>query len=272
MTESLAIWRATNGMRGEAFTLQNLGQAAARLGDPVKARAYYEQAFALWQRVGDRRGEAIVLNHLAGNADGPRRVRRSRGMGGEVAGLGEAPPTPGASRRDALIVGGQLLRRRRDLPGAEARLREAIEIDEAIKNRIGAANARMELGLTLEAAGRFAEARTAFEMALASREEIGDRRGQVAALAGLARLDRQAGALDEAQTRVMRALDLVEQLRVGLLSTRARMTLGVTAQRVYELARDILIDRHLQGRRTRVTIRRRSPCRNGRGPGACSKR
>ena len=132
------------------------------------------------------------------------------------------------------------------MPASEARLREAIEIDDAIKNRIGAANARMELGLTLEAAGRFAEARTAIEMALASREEIGDRRGQVAGLAGLARLDRQAGALAEAQARVMRALDLVEQLRVGLLSTRARMTLGVTAQGVYELARDILIDRHLK--------------------------
>jgi tetratricopeptide (TPR) repeat protein len=245
MTESLAIWRETKGLRGEAFTTQNLGQAAARLGDPVKARAYYEQALALWQRVGDRRGEAIVGNHLAGNA-------LTRGEFDEAATWVEkslASAKAANARReqaDTLIVGGMLLRKKSDLAGSEARLREAIEIDDAIKNRIGASNARTELGLTLEAAGRFAEARTALDAALAAREEIGDRRGQVAALIGLARLDRQAGALDAAQTRAMRAVDLVEQLRVGLLSTRARLTLGVTAQGVYELARDILIDRHLQ--------------------------
>jgi tetratricopeptide (TPR) repeat protein len=244
-TESLAIWRATNGARGEAFTLQGLGQAAARLGDPVKARVHYEQALALWQRVGDRRGEAIVLNYLAENAMGRDALDEAAALV-EKSLISSRAANARREQEDALIVSGQLLRRRRDLAGSEARLREAIEIADAIKSRIGAANARMELGLTLEAAGRFAEARTAIEMALAAREEIGDRRGQVAGLAGLARLDRQAGALAEAQARVMRALDLVEQLRVGLLSTRARMTLGVTAQGVYELARDILIDRHLR--------------------------
>jgi CHAT domain-containing protein/tetratricopeptide (TPR) repeat protein len=244
-TESLAIWRATNGARGEAFTLQGLGQAAARLGDPVKARVHYEQALALWQRVGDRRGEAIVLNYLADNAMG-RDALDDAAAWVEKSLISSRAANARREQADALIVSGQLLRRRRDLAGSEARLREAIEIGDAIKSRVGVANARMELGLTLEAAGRFAEARTAIEMALAAREEIGDRRGQVAGLAGLARLDRQAGALAEAQARVMRALDLVEQLRVGLLSTRARMTLGVTAQGVYELARDILIDRHLK--------------------------
>ena len=138
ITESLAIWRATNGVRGEAFTLQSLGQAAARLGDPVKARAHYEQALALWQRVGDRRGEAIVLNHLAGNA-------MARDAFDEAAAWVEKSLVSSAkaanARReqgDALIVSGQLLRRSGDLAGSEARLREAIEIDDAIKNRIGA--------------------------------------------------------------------------------------------------------------------------------------
>lgn len=245
MTESLAIWRETKGLRGEAFTTQNLGQTFHRLGDSTRARAYYEQALALWQRVGDRRGEAIVGNHLAGNA-------LTRGAFDESAAWVEkalASAKAANARReqgDTLIVAGQLLRRTGDLAGSEARLREAIEIDDAIKNRIGGANARTELGLTLEDAGRFDEARAAYDTALAARVEIGDRRGQVSALAGLARLDRRAGALESAQTHAMRALDLIEQLRVGLLSTRARLTFGITAQRVYELARDILIDRHLQ--------------------------
>ncbi len=91
-----------------------------------------------------------------------------------------------------------------------------------------------ELGLTLEEAKRFAEAapRSTRPWRRARRSAIAAVRWR--ALAGLARLDRQAGALDEAQARATRALDLVEQLRVGLLSTRARLTFGVTAQRVYE--------------------------------------
>ncbi len=135
MTESLAIWRETKGLRGEAFTSQNLGQAAARLGDPAKARAYYEQALALWQRVGDRRGEAIVLNHLAGNAV-TRRVRRGRRPGWRRPSHRRRAANARREQADTLIVSGMLLRRSADLAGSEARLREAIDIDDAIKNRI----------------------------------------------------------------------------------------------------------------------------------------
>jgi tetratricopeptide (TPR) repeat protein len=243
LTESLAIWRETKGLRGEAFTLQNLGLAASALGDETKAKAYFEQALPLWQKVGDRRGEGIVLNYLAGQA--MRRDALDEASGFVDRALA-ATRTAHARREegDALSSSGQLLRRRKDYAAAVERLREAIAVHEAIKNRNGAATAHAELGVTFEAMGRDEEALAEFRIALRLREEVGIRRGQVTSLAAIARVQRKSGALAEAQDSAMRAVDLLEQLRAGVASTRARTTLGVSTQSVYELARDILIDRH----------------------------
>jgi tetratricopeptide (TPR) repeat protein len=244
MIESLAIWRETNGLRGEAFTLQNLGLAASALGDETKSEAYFQQALPLWQKVGDRRGEGIVLNYLAGQA-----MRRDAldDAASFIDRALAATRTAHARREegDALSSSGQLLRRRKEYAAAIERLHEAIAVHDAIKNRNGAATAHAELGLTLDALGRGDEALAEFRTALRLREEVGIRRGQVTSLAAIARAQRKTGALAEAQASASRALEILEQLRVGVASTRARTTLGVSTQSVYELARDILIDRHL---------------------------
>lgn len=245
MTDALAIFRETKGVRGEAFTLQNLGAAATMLGDRPRARRYYAEALPLWERVGDRRGQAIVLNHLADEAidrDAPAEAAELVGRALELARAASAK----REEADALHHDGRILRRQAKHDDAIVRFRQSVERHEEIRNPIGAAGARLELGRALADAGRLDEARVEIRAALAVREATGHRRGQIAALGALAAVDRRAGALDAAEASARRALDLFEQLRAGVASARARTWMGASAQSLYELARDILVDRHLQ--------------------------
>ncbi|MFW5690870.1 MAG: serine/threonine-protein kinase PknK [Chloroflexota bacterium] len=59
------IYRAITDLRGEAKTLNSLGNVTSDRGEDDEARAFYEAALATYQQIGDRSGESDVLTNLA---------------------------------------------------------------------------------------------------------------------------------------------------------------------------------------------------------------
>jgi CHAT domain-containing protein len=63
-SQSLPLRRATGDRGGEAATLNNIGLVYSELGEKQKALDYYSQSLPLLRAVGERRGEAITLTNI----------------------------------------------------------------------------------------------------------------------------------------------------------------------------------------------------------------
>jgi tetratricopeptide (TPR) repeat protein len=66
--QSLALRRTLEDRRGEAFSLHNLGLAAKRMGDYVRARACYAESLKIKQALSDTHSIAISLSVFGGLA------------------------------------------------------------------------------------------------------------------------------------------------------------------------------------------------------------
>ena len=62
--ESLPILRAVGDRIGEATTLNNIGVVYNTLGETRKALEKFNESLPIWRAVGDRRGEAVTLNNI----------------------------------------------------------------------------------------------------------------------------------------------------------------------------------------------------------------
>ena len=65
LREALELWRQSGGRRGEAFTLQNIGQSS-RIWAIRRRPSVLRVVPPLWKAVGDKRGEAQTLLAAAG--------------------------------------------------------------------------------------------------------------------------------------------------------------------------------------------------------------
>ena len=64
LEEALKLFRAVGDRRGEAVTLNKIGQVYSALGEKQKALDYYSQSLPLSRAVGDRRVENGILNNI----------------------------------------------------------------------------------------------------------------------------------------------------------------------------------------------------------------
>jgi len=62
--QALVVHRQTQQPEEEGWTLLNLGDVTAALGEELNSYGFYQQALALWQQLGERRGEGMALNNL----------------------------------------------------------------------------------------------------------------------------------------------------------------------------------------------------------------
>ena len=62
--QALEVHRQTRQPEEEGWTLLNLGDVMAVLGEELRGYEYYHQALTLWHQLGERRGEAMTLNNL----------------------------------------------------------------------------------------------------------------------------------------------------------------------------------------------------------------
>jgi DNA-binding winged helix-turn-helix (wHTH) protein/tetratricopeptide (TPR) repeat protein len=140
LEQARAAYRAVGNPRGEAWTLQNLGNVFLD-SDPQRARSAYETSLAEYQRIGDESGAAADYSDLAiilwqsGDRDGAetavRRVLDIRTRTEDLAGQAWALAALAVQQSDESAS-----------DEAIANFRRAIALDEA-------AEARGHLGFTL---------------------------------------------------------------------------------------------------------------------------
>ena len=180
--QSLAINQQIGDCRGQASSLGNLGNVCRSFGEYTQAREYYEQSLAIQQKVGDRRGQASSLDNL----------------GIVYQSIGE-------------------FARAREYHG------QALAIRQEIGDRQGRANSLGNLGNVCQSLGEYAQARECYEQSMAIQQEIGNRRGQAASLNNLGIVYHALGEYAHARDHIEQALAIAEE--IGDRHTQA-MVLG----------------------------------------------
>ncbi|HKI00948.1 MAG TPA: tetratricopeptide repeat protein, partial [Thermoanaerobaculia bacterium] len=243
-SQAVGVWQRQGNGRHEATTRTNLGFLYAYLGEGRLALGQYRRSLALLdvqpEAASTAAQRAVTLNKL-----------------GDALLWMEGPEPALARLREAL----ELRRQQHDISGqavtlnsiglaqlAADRPREALE---AFRSAGGIFRLRGDgpaqavvlnnLGIAYERLGYPAQARESFERGLA----LGpDGAGAMAAIFGLARVERSEGRLDEAERRMEQILELVEGVRSQIWRPDLRASYQSTRQEQYAFLIDLLAERH----------------------------
>ncbi|SRR5579875_1289535 len=202
--------RRAESRQGEAWILNNLGNALGVIGDP-EAIGHLERSLAIRREIGDRTGEAQSANnladvyHLLGRTEEALDLyRRAREVNHEVGhryGEGIA----------LLNLGWALV----DVDHAEEaidHLRQARRIFAEIEWMDGAGYALHHLGRCYLSVGRDAEALDCLREALTCHRSAGNRRREAATLRSAGTAQYRAGLTEQARQSWARAAAIFEEL------------------------------------------------------------
>ncbi|MFL6201626.1 MAG: CHAT domain-containing protein [Thermoanaerobaculia bacterium] len=231
---------------GEATLLNNVGFAYLTLGEPERALTLLTEALELRRAMGERLNEVITLNNLG-------LVRRQLGETGKALDhhrqaleLAVALKDPRQEAMSRLRLAEAHLEQGKAAETAEA-LREldlalAYFRDTGLRGR--EALALQVQGRALAQAGRPREALPKLQDVLARCRALRDRAGEAEALHALASVERTLELFDDAHRHADEAVARIEELRTGFVSPDLRAAFLATRRRAYELAIDLLMDRH----------------------------
>ncbi|MDR7276553.1 tetratricopeptide repeat protein [Catenuloplanes atrovinosus] len=125
---------------------------------------------------------------------------------------------------------GVLAQARGDYPQAERRYRQALAIDEELGNRAGAANTHHQLGILAQDRGDYSEAERRYRQALTTFEELGNRAATANTHHQLGILAQNRGDYSEAERRYRQALTTFEELGNRAATANTHHQLGILAQ------------------------------------------
>ena len=155
---SLSLERENGNPVGEATSLKDLGNIAMRRGDLDEAERLYRQSLDIHLENGNARGEAASLNNL-----------------------------------------GIIARRRGDLDEAEMLYRQSLAIEREIGGPLYAASTLNNLGSLAKRRGDLVEAEMLYREALSLYNEDGHFQGELMSLEHLGNIAKQRGDFDEAE-------------------------------------------------------------------------
>ena len=214
---------------GEAWALNQLGYALARLYDP-EAFGHLERALALRQELGDTLGEAqtaISLGeaHLQMHGPGEDALRYLRRAAAALEPMG-----PTSLRSVALNNLGEVYRGLGDLDAAAQCYQQALEIGREIGGH-AEGHALHNLGIVYMRRHHFDEAIATLEEAVSRHRASGDRGGEARALRSLGTALSETGSPAEARASLTEALRIFEQIgdQAEVSEIRSALELGQTA-------------------------------------------
>jgi len=224
----------------EAARLNNTGVIYNNLGEPERALPYFEKALELRRAVGNRSAEVTTLNNLGSAWRQLGDLKKALGLHSKALDRATSAGQQATSRlglAEVHLDQGDASAALRDLDAARELLREN-------GNRRTETEVLHQQGRALTLAGRAREAVPSLREALARRQAMRDRAGEVETLYALAVAERSLGLAAEARSHADEAVARVEELRTGFLSASLRTSFLATRRRAYSLMIDLLMDRH----------------------------
>ncbi len=207
---ALALYRAQHDRRGEALTLNAIGNTYEDLGDYDKALDYLQRALAIKQELGDRLEEGKTLSNIGlvywDRADYHKAIdhfNRSLQIAREV----KDQKLEGSVLNNLGLVNDEQGEYTRSLEY----YKQALEIQRAIHFELGESNTLGNLGGWYSLLGRFGEAIPYYQQALEIDERLKLKRGASLDLGNIALCQAGLGQLDEAIRTYDRALVLARE-------------------------------------------------------------
>jgi tetratricopeptide (TPR) repeat protein len=204
-TRALELNRLIDHRPGIAANLNNLGVLAQEQGDLARAETYYREALSIQQELGDPAGLCEALNNVGTVYQGKGDLRQAQEYYQKARAWAEMLP-PGPLLALSLTHFGDLARRQGDLQGALTYYHQALEIDQAKKDRLGQARRFERLGRTYLVMGAYGQASQYLQESLQEFRRQESTNGIIDTLDGLTRLALSQG--ERAQAR-----DYGERLR-----------------------------------------------------------
>jgi CHAT domain-containing protein len=240
---ALELFRAVGDRRGMASATNNLGLLYSALGEKQEALDNYERSLRLFKEIGDRRRQAYSLHNIGMiHADrGESKVALDYFSQALTLSQAVGDRRQAATTLDntgiALLAAGD---RQKALESFE----QARTLQRDTQDLRGEANTLNNLGKAYAELGDSTRALENLKQALNIRTTIRDRRGEAATLYQTALVERDRGNLEQARTLTASARDIVESLRLKVISQDLRASYFASVQDYYALETDVLMRLH----------------------------
>lgn len=280
LNELRAALELVRGTGQESEIRVSLGNLYRDFGTPHEALEHFAAALQSFQDSGKTEKQALVLNNLGGlllKLGAPKDARElllralplcrdPRNRAATLLGLGRAEEQLGnlkdaearldealklqqnvayrAGEAETLRVRGFLLLRMREPARAREAFTESLAIMDELEQRSTAALARRGLARAEADLGNLEAARKGFEEARRQAEELGNVSEQALDLAEAGRLEHEAGRLPEARLRLESALHLVESFQSEIGGESLRAQHFAQVRETYERYVDVLMQSH----------------------------
>jgi CHAT domain-containing protein/tetratricopeptide (TPR) repeat protein len=243
--EALPLSRAVGDRRWEAITLNNIGLVYRSLGEAQKALEKYTEALTLRRAVGDRSGEAITLTNIGSVYWSLGEMQKALEKYNESLPIYRAVGDRGGEAVTLNNIGTvyQLLG---EMQKALEKFNEALPISRAVGNRSGEAFTLHNIGLVYNSLGEPQKALEKYNEALPLRREVGDRNGEATTLLGIARVEQKRGSLSQARQTIEQAIELIESIRMSVVSQELRASYFASRQEFFDTYIDVLMQMRKQ--------------------------
>lgn len=277
---SLELYRETKNTRGEGLALTGLGNTHSTVGNKQAALDHHTKASEFLRKVGDHAGEAVALNNTAQVYEDLNELQtaldnysRALAVYQQLGNVEFAAVTKYYMARTykalkntdkalellnesvnesktinnrrltayALTAISSIRRTEGLISEAQSQLNTALHLYRRLGDRIGQANAQIELGHTYRAGGDEKKAFSAYSSALQLYQAAGDHTGEAESLYYSALSKNALGRTDEALAYIRKSNQVVESVRLQIVSPELRSSYFASVHKHAELYIELLM-------------------------------
>lgn len=242
---TLPLFQDALDRRGEGAVRLNIGTIYRELGQAQESVEYSSQALAQFRAAADRRNEAVALNNLAVNYLSLGEKQKALEYHHQALALCQAMEDR-VGEAQSLHNLGRVHAEMGEKQTAFDHLNRSLLIFRATGSRQWEAMALNSLGQLQALQGEWQSAHDYYQEALSRWQALGNPDGEASTRASLAHVERERGNLGEARAQIEAALEMMESVRVKVVSPDLRASYFVSAQKAYELYTDLLMKLHEQ--------------------------
>jgi CHAT domain-containing protein/tetratricopeptide (TPR) repeat protein len=240
---ALPLLRALGERLEEGRTLGNIGNTYNLVGEPQQALDYLNQSLLLARTVGDRWEEATTLNNIGWVYESEREAQKALDQYGQALPLLRALGDRRREARTLKNIGAALLKIN-ESQKALTYLEQAISLARAVGDHLTEAYILHDFGRAYDLLGEKPTALEFYHQSLQLVRAAGDRASEATTLYGMAHVERDRGNLDQARDQIEAALNIIESLRVQVISQELRASYLASKQSYYEFECDLLMRLH----------------------------